>query len=133
MGTSKVRLIRFWNLGDRCVKRDVVFGADGLFHHSRARAVIGLPRGPRHVKRTRIFDVDPNLQCRPAFSNLEVNGCMSSLLGNLAQGPRWASHLANSGRPMIVLVASRGPCVAAGTGRATPARARQLRAVRLCC
>ena len=42
----------------------------------------------------------------------------SGLLENLSQGPRWASHLADSGRPMIVLVASRDPCVATGTGRA---------------
>jgi hypothetical protein len=40
---------------------------------------------------------------------------LTGLLENLSQGSRWASRLADSGRPMIVLVASRGPCVATGT------------------
>jgi hypothetical protein len=48
----------------------------------------------------------------------QLAAVLSGLLENLSQGPRWASHLADSGRPMIVLVASRDPCVATGTGRA---------------
>src|SRR4029077_13905243 len=36
---------------------------------------------------------------------------------DLSQGSRWASRLADSGRAMIVLVASCGPCMATGTGR----------------
>jgi hypothetical protein len=34
---------------------------------------------------------------------------------DLSRGSRWASPLADSGRPMIVLVASCGPCMATGT------------------
>jgi len=37
-----------------------------------ARAVIGLPGGPGHVESARIFHVDRNLQCLPAFSQLEA-------------------------------------------------------------
>jgi hypothetical protein len=34
--------------------------------------VIGLPGGPWHVESARIFYVDRNLQCFPAFSQLEA-------------------------------------------------------------
>jgi hypothetical protein len=53
----------------------------------------------------------------------QLTAILPDLFENLSQGSLWASHLADSGRSMIVLVASRDPCVATGTGRATPAGA----------
>ena len=62
---------RLGNFGDRSVKRDIVFGANGFSELSGAGAAIGLPRRPRHVERTRIFDADRHLQRLSAFGHLE--------------------------------------------------------------
>jgi hypothetical protein len=95
-------------------------------------SMIAAPRSPNESIQSPISPPPGDLSCL-VVRKAQSTAVLSDLLENLSQGPRWASHLADSGRPMIVLVASRGPCVATGTGRATPARARQLPAVRPCC
>jgi hypothetical protein len=89
-----------------------------LFTATRSRAwlivsasTIAAPRSPNESTQSPISP--------PPAKLLEKDPIQLSGTRDFSQDSCWASRLADSGRPMIVLVASRCPCVATGIGRAT--------------